>query len=122
MIVTEQSHVFECRRWCVLISKVIRGLCVQHIRALVVSVRRLSFLCRMAHFSAFDDSTASLFVRVRIRFYPCNNHYLAGFVLQGPAICFSGKKLCYHGYLSSRSLHGNRIQPVLPCSLSNAQK
>ena len=34
MIVTEQSHVFECR-WCVLISKVIRGLCVQHIRLLV---------------------------------------------------------------------------------------
>ena len=30
MIVTEQSHVFECR-WCVLISKVIGGLCVQHI-------------------------------------------------------------------------------------------
>ena len=79
VIVTEQSHVFECRRWCVLISKVIRGLCVQHIRALVVSDQRLSFLCRMAHFSAFDDSTASHFVRVRIRFYPCNNHYLAGF-------------------------------------------
>ena len=54
----------------------------------------------MAHFSAFDDSTASLFVRVRIRFYPCINHNLAGFVLPGPAICFSGKKLCYHGYLS----------------------
>ena len=49
MIVTEQSHVFECRRWCVLISKVIRGLCVQHIRPLVVSVQRLSFLCRLWH-------------------------------------------------------------------------
>ena len=34
MIVAEQSYVFECR-WCVLISKVIRGLCVQHIRLLV---------------------------------------------------------------------------------------
>ena len=89
MIVTEQSHVFECRRWCVLISKVIRGLCVQHIRALVVSDQRLSFLCRMAHFSAFDDSTASLFVRVRIRFYPCNNHYLAGFsCIAGPGYLF----------------------------------
>ena len=124
MIVTEQSHVFECRRWCVLISKVIRGLCVQHIRTLVVSDQRLSFLCRMAHFSAFDDSTTSHFVRVRIRFYTrvIITILQVSVVLPGPAICFSGKKLCYHGYLSSRSLHGNRIQPVLPCNLSNAQK
>ena len=69
MIVTEQSHVFECRWWCILISKVFRrGLCILHIRPLVVSVQRLSFRLGMAHFSAFDDSTASLFVHVRIRF------------------------------------------------------
>ena len=50
MIVAEQSHVFECRRWCILISKVIfRGLCVLYIRPLVVSVQRLSFLCRLWH-------------------------------------------------------------------------
>ena len=49
----------------------------------------------MAHFSAFDDSTASLLicVRVRIRFEPCNNHYLAAFVSPGLPICFCGKML-----------------------------
>ena len=51
----------------------------------------------MAHFSVSCDSIASLFIFVRIGFEPCNNHYLAAFVLLGPAICFCGKML---GYLS----------------------
>ena len=57
----------------------------------------------MAHFRTFGESTASLFVCLRIRFGPCNdyNHYLAAFVLPGPAICY-GIRCCvsYHGYLS----------------------
>ena len=57
----------------------------------------------MAHFSAFGDSTASLFICVRMRFGSCNNynHYLAAFVLTGPDICY-GARCCvsYHGYLS----------------------
>ena len=32
-----------------------------------------------------------LFWSVRIRFEPCNNHYLAAFVLTGPVICFCGR-------------------------------
>ena len=47
----------------------------------------------MAHFSVSCDSIASLFIFVRIGFEPCNNHYLAAFVLPGPAICFCGKML-----------------------------
>ena len=39
VIVTDQSHVFNCR--CILISKVILGLCVLLIRPLVVSAQRL---------------------------------------------------------------------------------
>ena len=57
----------------------------------------------MAHFSAFGDSTASLFICVRMRFGPCYNynHYLAAFVLTGPDICY-GARCCvsYQGYLS----------------------
>ena len=54
------------------------GLCVLFItiRPLVVSVQRLysydlsgiCFRLSLAHFSAFDDITASLFICVRIRF------------------------------------------------------
>ena len=56
----------------------------------------------MAHFSAFGDSTASLFICARIRFELCDNHYLAAFVLPDPANCFCGKICCvyYHSYLS----------------------
>ena len=49
----------------------------------------------MAHFSVSCSSIASLFIFVRIGFEPCNNHYLAAFVLPGPAICFRSKMLCY---------------------------
>ena len=49
----------------------------------------------MAHFSVSCDSIASPFIFVRIGFEPCNNHYLAAFVLPGLAICFCGKILCY---------------------------
>ena len=57
----------------------------------------------MAHFSGVSgDSIASLFIFVGIGFEPCNKHYLAAFVLPGPAICFCGKMLCFlsRGYLS----------------------
>ena len=53
------------------------------------------FRPRMVHFSVSCDSIAFLFIFVRIGFEPCNNHYLAAFVLPGPAICFCGKMLCY---------------------------
>ena len=49
----------------------------------------------MAHFSVSCGSKASLFIFVRIEFEPCNNIYLAAFVLPGPAICFCGKMSCY---------------------------
>ena len=49
----------------------------------------------MAHFSVSCDSIASLFIFVTIGFEPGNNHYLAAFVMPGPAICFCGKMLCY---------------------------
>ena len=52
------------------------------------------FRFRMAHFSVSCNSIASLFIFVRIRFEPCNNHYLVAFVLPGLAICFCGKMLC----------------------------
>ena len=56
----------------------------------------------MAHFSAFGDSIASLFITVRIGFERRNNHYmyLAAFVLLGPAICFCRKMLCFLSGLS----------------------
>ena len=53
----------------------------------------------MAHFSVSCDSIASPFIFVRIGFEPCNNHYLAAFVLPGPAICFYGKIVCYLSWL-----------------------
>ena len=53
------------------------------------------FRLRIAHFSESCGSIASLFIFVKIGFEPCNNHYLAAFVLPGPAICFCGKMLCY---------------------------
>ena len=49
----------------------------------------------MGHFSVSCDSTTSLFIFVRIEFEPCNNHYLAAFVLPRPAISFCGKMLCF---------------------------
>ena len=49
----------------------------------------------MAHFTVSCDSIASPFIFVRIGFEPCNNHYLAAFVLPGPAISFCGKMLCF---------------------------
>ena len=49
----------------------------------------------MAHFSVSCGSIASLFIFVRVGFELCNNHYLAAFVLPGPAIWFCGKMLCY---------------------------
>ena len=39
----------HCRMFCTLISKVISGLCVSFIRTLVVSVKRLPFLCTLWH-------------------------------------------------------------------------
>ena len=48
-MVTEQSHVLNCRMFCILISKVISRLCVLFIRPLVVCLQRLSFLCRLRH-------------------------------------------------------------------------
>ena len=67
---TEQSHVFICCWCCILISKVIVGyvFCVLLIRPFVVYVQRLysyalsgiCFRLGMAHFSAFNDITASL--------------------------------------------------------------
>ena len=42
----------------------------------------------MDHFSASCDSTASLFIFVRIGFEPCNSLYLAAVTLLGPAIFF----------------------------------
>ena len=45
----------------------------------------------MVDFSVSCDSIASLFIFVRIRFKPCNDHYLAAFVLPGPAVTSSGK-------------------------------
>ena len=49
----------------------------------------------MGHFSVSCDSIASLFIFVRVGFEPCNNYYLAAFVLLGAAICFCGKMLCF---------------------------
>ena len=49
----------------------------------------------MAHFSVSGDGVDSHFIFVRLEFEPCNNHYLATFVLPGPAICFYGKMLCF---------------------------
>ena len=59
------------------------------------------FRLRMAHFSVSCDSIASLFifVIVRIGFEPCNNHYLAAFVLPSPAFVARCCVTC-HGYLS----------------------
>ena len=57
----------------------------------------------MDHFSASCDSTASLFIFVRIGFEPCNILYLAAVTLLGPAIFFffvARCCVCYHGYLS----------------------
>ena len=51
----------------------------------------------MAHFSVSGDSIASHFIFVWIGFEPCNNHYLAAFVLPGPAIC---KMLCFLLFVS----------------------
>ena len=43
----------------------------------------------MAHFSVSGDSIAShcIFVGIGFETCTCNNHYLAAFVLPGPAIC-----------------------------------
>ena len=50
----------------------------------------------MAHFSVSGDSIASHCIFVGIGFERViNNHYLAAFVLPGPAISFCGKMLCF---------------------------
>ena len=53
----------------------------------------------MAHFIASGDSTAYIFIFVRIGFEPCNNLHLVAFVLPGPAFCFCGKMMCFLSWL-----------------------
>ena len=54
------------------------------------------FRLGMAHFSVSGDSIASHCIFVGIEFERViNNHYLAAFVLPGPAISFCGKMLCF---------------------------
>ena len=96
MIVTEQSHVLDFdlkgHFWVFLFY-------LFDFLLFLFSDCRSYAVCgswsrlRMAHFSVSCDSIASLFIFVRIGFEPCNNHYLAAFVLPGPAICFCGKML-----------------------------
>ena len=99
-IVTEQSHVLNCRMFCILISLVILSIC-DLLLFLFSDCRSLYAVCGIlfrlgkAHFSVSGDSIASLFIFLGIGFEPCNNHYLAAFVLPGPAICFCGKMLCF---------------------------
>ena len=69
MIVTEQSHVFECR-WCVLISKVIRGLCVQHIRPLVGKHNNSLVLIKLIRPDILITDT---FYRVAVKLRACTD-------------------------------------------------
>ena len=66
---------------------------------ILTKIRREAILPQDTDFSVSCGSIASLFIFVRIGFEPCNNHYLAAFVLPGPAICFCGKMLCYSSRL-----------------------
>ena len=89
-----------------LISKAIPGLCTWFINktsccfcsATVVNIPFVAFGSGLVLLISVRsaDSTASFFICVRIRFEPCNNHYLAAFVLPRPAICFCGKTLYLH--------------------------
>ena len=62
---------------------------------ILTKIKREAILPQDTDFSVSCGSIASLFIFVRIGFEPCNNHYLAAFVLPGPAICFCGKMLSY---------------------------
>ena len=54
------------------------------------------FRLGMAHFSVSGHSIASHCIFVGIGFERViNNHYIAAFVLPGPAISFCGKMLCF---------------------------
>ena len=86
-IVTEQSHVLNCRMFCILISKVILSILLflfSDCRSYAVC--GILFRLGMAHFSVSGDSIAShcvfvLFVGIGFETCTCNNHYLAAFVL-----------------------------------------
>ena len=99
-IVTEQSHVLNCRMFCILISW---SFYLYDVLLFLFSDCRSYAVCGilfrlgMAHFSVSGDSIASHCIFVGIGFEPCtcNNHYLAAFVLPGPAIYFCGKMLCF---------------------------
>ena len=121
-IVTEQSHVLKCRIFCIFISKVMSGFCVLSNCQLAVfcvatvvlipfvafgsnriltKIKREAILPQDTDFSVSCGSRASLFIVVRIGFEPCNNHYLAGFVLPGPLFAFVARRcVTYHGYFS----------------------
>ena len=111
MIVTEQSHFLKCRMFCILIAgeRSFLGfvfylfdlLLFQFSDCRSYAVCGNWFRLPMAHFSVSCDSIASLFIFVIVRtgFEPCNNHYLAAFVLPGPAFVARCCVSC-HGYLS----------------------
>ena len=61
----------------------------------LTKIKREAILPQDTDFSVSCGSIASLFIFVRIGFEPYSNHYLAAFVLPGPAIYICGKMLCY---------------------------
>ena len=68
---------------------------------ILTKIKREAILPQDTDFSVSCGSIASLFIFVRIGFEPCNNHYLAAFVL--PARLFAVVARCcvtYHGYFS----------------------
>ena len=66
---------------------------------ILTKIKREAILPQDTDFSESCGSIASLFIFGRIGFEPCNNHYLAAFILPRPAICFCGKMLCYSSRL-----------------------
>ena len=71
---------------------------------ILTKIRREAILPQDTDFSVSCGSIAYLFIFVRIGFEPCNNHYLAAFVLPGPAICFKFVSRCCVSYLGYFSL------------------
>ena len=80
VIVTEQSHLLNCRMFCILILKVIHRydlllFLFSDFRSYAIC--GILFRLGMAHFSVSGDSIATVFIFVRIGFEPCNNYTLS---------------------------------------------
>ena len=71
-------------------------LCCLCLKANVVLFNSLFFNMPLVAFGAGCLVTVlplDLFIFVRVGFEPCNSHYLAAFVFQGPAISFLSRYL-----------------------------